>query len=142
MYEINILDEIADLITKIKRHINKIENQMGKPLGLTPSQVRVILNIDKNYSLTHSHLSKKCHFSKSTLSEILDIMERKNLVERQRCEKDKRKVYVNLTPKGSSYRNTLIIYHNSNRIYKNLNMTELEKKLLYILLKKFYNQIN
>jgi len=141
MYDINVLNEILKLISKTNRHINNMEKQIGIPLGLTLSQAKVIINIDKYSSLTHNHLSKKCNISKSTLSEILDTMEKKDLVERVRCENDRRKVYVNLTPKGSSYRNSLMVFHNSNNVYKNLKMTELEKKLLYILLKKFYNQI-
>ncbi len=142
MYEINILNEIIKLITKIDKHISKRERHTAAPFGLTPSQVKVILNIDNDHSLTHSHLAKKCHFSKSTLSEILDIMERKKLIERRRCDKDRRKVYVSLTPKGFSCRNSLLMYGSSHKISRDISMTDLEKKLLYILLKKFYNQIS
>ncbi|MBA1334383.1 MAG: hypothetical protein HPY66_2232 [Firmicutes bacterium] len=75
------------------------------------------------------------------ISEILNTLEKKGLVERVRCESDRRKHHISLTSHGFLVKSAISpgLYHKG--ITGKLDMTELEKKLLYILLKKFYNQI-
>lgn len=142
MHDSNVLDEVIKLITKIDKRVRQIEKQAGILLGLSPSQIKVLVNIDEKAPPAHSQLAKKCHLSKGTLSEILDAMERKDIVRRKRCNKDRRRIYITLTPKGLSLKNNPVIHHSYSKIYHNLAMTDLEKKLLYILLKKLYNHIS
>ena len=68
-------------------------------LGITMPQGLVIRTLIKFGQMKISELSEKVNLSNSTISGIVDRLEKQDLVVRQRSEKDRRIVYVNITPK-------------------------------------------
>jgi MarR family 2-MHQ and catechol resistance regulon transcriptional repressor len=136
-----VVEEIIKLIKKLNRSILSHERRLVTHSGLTRTQAYVIMHIDKKRPITHGRLSERCHISKSTLSEALNSLEKKGYIHRVRCEKDKRRRYVSLTPAGNMLRSALLSDHGQSVIGASAGMTDLEKKLLFILLKKLHSQV-
>lgn len=69
--------------------------------GITMPQGIVIGSLYKHGEMKISELSAKLGLSNSTVSGIIDRLEKQNIVVRTRSQKDKRIVYVKLTPQFS-----------------------------------------
>jgi DNA-binding MarR family transcriptional regulator len=89
--KINILlREVQDLMKqKLKHAFDEV--------GLTTPQIFVIASLDQCGSLKISELSEKLSLSNSTVSGIVDRLEKCNFVKRNRSEEDRRVVLVSLT---------------------------------------------
>jgi DNA-binding MarR family transcriptional regulator len=67
--------------------------------GLTMPQSAVISALVRGGEMKITELSGKLSLSNSTISGIVDRLEKQQLVERRRSDEDRRIVYVNVTPK-------------------------------------------
>jgi DNA-binding MarR family transcriptional regulator len=56
--------------------------------------------IKENGPLTSGNIAKKVYLSPSTIVGIIDRLEKKKLIIRDRDRKDRRQVFVSITPKG------------------------------------------
>ena len=136
MGETGMLEDITKLIKKISLQLDAHERCTLISLHLSVNQSRVLEVIDRDMFFTHTRIAGQTGISKSTLTGTLRAMENKGLIEKFRSENDKRKTYINLTQQGKALRAALLsggMVHGSSTA---ADMTELEKKLLYILLKK------
>lgn len=140
MGEDTMVEEIIKLIKRLNRRILLNERHLGNRAGLTRTQVEIIIHLDMDGPITHGQLSEICNISKSTLSEALNALEKKGLISRVRCDSDNRRYLLNLTPAGSALRSKLLSEHCRSVAGAGAGMTDLEKKLLFILLKKFQKQ--
>ena len=133
-------DEILKVIKKIHLRADTLEKYAFFSLGLSPNQSAVISVIDRDLFYTHTKIAKETGLSKSTLSGALHALEQKGLIERARSKDDKRKHFINLTRQGRELR-AAILSGGLKGLLEAADMTELEKKLLYILLKKLSSQL-
>jgi DNA-binding MarR family transcriptional regulator len=69
--------------------------------GVTLSQAYAIGFIAKNGQLTMNELSQELGLALSTLTRIVDVLVRDQIVARRQSEHDRRKVLVELTPAGN-----------------------------------------
>lgn len=69
-------------------------------LDLTPPQLDVLARLYSYGETTQTALAQELYLAKSTVSGILDRLERRGLVRRDRKEKDRRTAIVTLTPRG------------------------------------------
>ncbi|MBA5850070.1 MarR family transcriptional regulator [Clostridium sp. cel8] len=98
------MDDVKEgirLIKILKRFMNGIHKNMEKSfkdLNLTVPQMMVVMTLISHGKMKISDLSKKISLSNSTVSGIVDRLEKQNTVERIRGKKDRRVVYVNVTP--------------------------------------------
>lgn len=67
---------------------------------ITGPQLICLLTIRDHQPLTSSQISKEVHLSPSTIVGVLDRLEEKGFIERERDKKDRRRVYVTLTSAG------------------------------------------
>jgi Transcriptional regulators len=67
---------------------------------LNPTQSLVLLSLQKHTRLTQKDLQNMISIDKTTLSKSLKTLEQKTLIERIVDQKDQRKKYIHLTPKG------------------------------------------
>ena len=67
---------------------------------VTGPQLICLLTIGQHQPVIASRIAKHVHLSPSTVVGVLDRLEEKDLVTRERDQKDRRKVYVSLTDKG------------------------------------------
>lgn len=94
--------QIALLIRDIN---NKITNDINREFvntGFTLSQLNVIKELAQENQLMVSELGQRMGLTNSTVSGILDRLEKQKMIERVRSQIDRRVVYVKLTPEGFS----------------------------------------
>ncbi|MFX1237080.1 MAG: MarR family winged helix-turn-helix transcriptional regulator [Promethearchaeota archaeon] len=137
---------ISDLIKKTERQFNNIERQVlqQKPQfdekHITPSQLFIlrVLWLKDGFPLKYLATAAKC--SRSTMTGIIDTMEKNGLVSRVSNPKDGRSILVKLTEMGKDlkdYTPPLDIYLLNH--CKNFSKEELQ--MLELLLKKFLKSL-
>lgn len=91
---------IRDLLRRLNKTIGALCTQELKKYGLTVPQLMVIMQI-RSEPKTIGQISQKVELSYSTVSGIIDRLEREKLVERVRDEKDRRVIWIRKTAKLS-----------------------------------------
>lgn len=93
-------------IEKKLRYISHIVKQKGREIlnhyPITPPQFVALQWLMEEGDLTIGDLSKKMHLAFSTTTDLIDRMEKTELVERVRDEKDRRVVRIHLLEKGKN----------------------------------------
>jgi DNA-binding MarR family transcriptional regulator len=104
--------------------------------GLTPPQFYVLATIGYAGGLPFGEIGAKMMVTVSNLTGIVDRLEEKNLVTRERDERDRRVVRVVLTDRGAKlYKNTIPLFEKSiSAIFTPLNKAQ-QKELSAILRK-------
>ena len=92
-------EEIAKLLFAITKSIHREAARQIERYGLTVPQFAVLKILDKEPNLSVSELSQRAGLTNSTISGIVDRLEKEGLVLRTRDARDRRVVYVNLTDK-------------------------------------------
>ncbi len=93
-------DSILRSLRRITRAIDLYSKKLAANHQLTGPQLvclRVLSQVDQ---ISPSELSKQISLSQATVTGILDRLERRDLLTRQRSSKDKRRVNLKLTPTG------------------------------------------
>jgi MarR family transcriptional regulator, organic hydroperoxide resistance regulator len=99
MEDLNESIEIARLFQEV---MGLFKHNMGKifeDIGITPPQGMTMGILCKQKKMKITELSSKLNLSNSTVSGIIDRLEKQGLVERERSEEDRRVVYVSICPK-------------------------------------------
>ena len=92
-----------DLTIKLARATQAVGNWLMCEVvsaGVSPSQFGVLDALYHLGPLTLGDIAKKHLKSPNNITSVVDTMERSGLVERRRCDKDRRVIYVDITPKG------------------------------------------
>ncbi|MFC3023905.1 MarR family winged helix-turn-helix transcriptional regulator [Vibrio zhugei] len=92
-------------IRQIIRAIDLRSKKLNKEFGLTSPQLLLMRTVQHSPKLTIRQLSKETNMSQATATSILDRLENRELIERQRDVVDKRKVHVLITTKGKTILN-------------------------------------
>lgn len=113
----------------------KLEDDLYR-VGLTPPQFYVLATIGYAGRLPFGEIGAKMMVTVSNLTGIVDRLEEKKLVSRERDEKDRRVVHVVLTDKGAKlYKSTIPLFEKSvSEIFAPLDSTQ--QKELSALLRK------
>lgn len=90
---------------KLDATLKKIRNYWQKSFDalkkdITVDQWLLIENLYKHKRITHNELARLTSKDITTVSRIIELLVRKELVERQGSTDDRRKVFVQLTPAG------------------------------------------
>ncbi len=100
----NVSDEILDVYLKVTQHASRqFRLHFGK-LNLTFPQALILNALLADAPMPVSLLAEKTGSANSTVSGILDRLEKLDLVRRERSENDRRVIYVNLTEKCRAMR--------------------------------------
>lgn len=95
--------EIA-ILEKELRHISAIIKQKGREIlnnyTITPPQFIALQWLDELGDMTIGDLSNKMYLAFSTTTDLIDRMEKNNLVQRIRDEEDRRVVRIHLLSEG------------------------------------------
>ncbi len=91
-----IIETIIYLYTESRR----ITKELAKRAQLTGPQLTVVKILETIGELSLTELSERIRAQNSTVTGIIDRMERENLVVRERSTEDRRVVKIRLTPKG------------------------------------------
>src|SRR5262245_31433990 len=94
------LDLILESMTYLYSESRRVTRAIAEQYGLTGSQLLVLKMLEPRGQLSLSELSGRIRAKNSTVTGIIDRMERDGLVQRRRSGEDRRVVYIELTAKG------------------------------------------
>ncbi|MDE1263493.1 MarR family winged helix-turn-helix transcriptional regulator [Vibrio aestuarianus] len=97
----NIHEEILIAIRQIIRATDLHSKKINKDFGLTSPQLLLMREIKSSENVTIRQLSSNTNMSQATATSILDRLEKRGLITRQRDQQDKRKVHALLTTEGN-----------------------------------------
>ncbi|MCF6765830.1 MarR family transcriptional regulator [Thiotrichales bacterium 19S3-7] len=97
----DLCDQVLILLRKIIRSVDQRSRDLIKKYGLTVPQLLILKFIcQSEEKLTASDIAKLITLSPATITPIIDRLEKRNLLERIRLDKDKRKVFIIPTNSG------------------------------------------
>jgi MarR family transcriptional regulator, organic hydroperoxide resistance regulator len=92
--------ETMESLRRIFKALQNYSHEVSSQYGITGPQLWVLKTVFKNGSLPLGELSQKMYLHPSTISGVVDRLEKKGYVSRDRDDEDRRVVMVQLTPKG------------------------------------------
>ena len=96
-----------ELMSKIHRGMRRFFEFQMKKYGITPPQFEVLISLWSEDGLVLSELSKRLSRDGPTITGIIDRMEKKNLVRRERSTRDRRVIKVFTSPKSTEMKEAL-----------------------------------
>jgi DNA-binding MarR family transcriptional regulator len=95
------VDEILEAVIYLYTESRRITKELARRFELTGPQLTVVKMLEGVGDLSLSDLSDRIRAQNSTVTGIIDRMEREGLVVRARSTEDRRVVKIKLTEKGS-----------------------------------------
>lgn len=95
------IDAIVETIIYLYTESRRLTKGIAREVGLTGPQLTVIKLLESLGDLSLSSLSERIRAQNSTVTGIIDRMEREGLVRRERSTADRRVVYIRLSEKGA-----------------------------------------
>ena len=92
----NIINNLRRIFQILHEQSKKIENETG----LTGPQLWAIKVINEHSSIKVSDLANQLYIHPTTVVGIIDRLEKRKLVQRRRCQDDRRVVWIELTASG------------------------------------------
>jgi DNA-binding MarR family transcriptional regulator len=96
------VDETLEAILYLYTEGRRLTKELARRADLTGPQLTVVKILEAFGALSLSELSDRIRAQNSTVTGIIDRMEREGLVVRERSTEDRRVVHIRLTPKGES----------------------------------------
>ncbi len=96
----NSIEEVLVALRRVIRATDLHSKHLAKTTGLTTPQVLLLQTIRNNEQVTIGKLAEDISLSQATVTTILDRLEKRALVYRERSKDDKRKVHAHLTERG------------------------------------------
>lgn len=93
-------DEVLVSLRRVIRATDLHSKYLAKTIGLTAPQILLLQSIRDKGQVTIGELANEISLSQATVTTILDRLEKRQLVYRERSDQDKRKVHAHLTDKG------------------------------------------
>src|ERR1700761_5067136 len=72
-----------------------------EPFGLTGAQFAVLKNVADGNANTAADLCRTMHYDTGSMTRMLDRLEEKSVLRRERCTEDRRVVFLRITPTGN-----------------------------------------
>ena len=91
------IEEVLIALRRVIRATDLHSKHLAKTTGLTAPQILLLQTIRDNGELTIGEIANKMSLSQATVTAILDRLEKRSLVYRERSKEDKRKVHAYLT---------------------------------------------
>ena len=99
------IDKIESVLVALRRVIRATDmhsKSLSKTTGLTAPQLLLLQIIDNRGDITIGEIATEMSLSQATVTTIIDRLEKRQLVYRQRSTQDKRRVFVHLTEAGKT----------------------------------------
>ncbi|MBA6412572.1 MarR family transcriptional regulator [Parahaliea sp. F7430] len=96
------IDEVLVALRRVIRATDLHSKHLAKTTGLTAPQILLLQTIrDRGEEATIGELASDISLSQATVTSILDRLEKRELVYRERSKTDKRKVHAHLTERAT-----------------------------------------
>jgi DNA-binding MarR family transcriptional regulator len=96
----NLENEVLVSLRRIIRATSLYSRRLGKAMGLTTPQLMVVRAIGEDGLPTASEVARAVSLSQATVTTILNRLESRGLVTRERSSEDRRRVKLQLTEPG------------------------------------------
>ena len=96
----NLETEVLVALRRIVQAIDQHSSRLGKEFGLTTPQLLVLQTVATTQEQPIRAISAEVNLSQATVTSIVDRLERRGLLERQRSGIDRRKVFLVITDAG------------------------------------------
>lgn len=120
-------------LSRIYNQSIRLSNQHLKKWGLTAAQFDVLVQVGMHDKISQQELGEKLFVTKGNITQLLQKMERMNLIEREQDWKTK---YISLTDQGRTLFQEVVPIQEEFQASHFQNLTEEEKKVLNELLRK------
>lgn len=94
------LVDVFELVNKLNKKYEKLQRNNIHSLELTPTQHFILRELWESDGRQFKDLADECNCSRSTITGVIDTMEKKKLVIREAHPSDRRSLLVKLTKKG------------------------------------------
>lgn len=101
-YESGSLPEVFQLIDTVAKKLTQLQRQRIREADLTPPQYSILSLLRERDARRLKELASACCCSPSTITGVIDTMEKKGLVARELNPDDRRSLLVKLTEKGEA----------------------------------------
>jgi len=95
-----VSDSVMIALRKIIQAIDMNSKKLVKRVGLTGPQLVILQEISSSGEVTAGELAHAVSLSQATVTGILERMEKRELLTRQRSNQDKRRIMVRITESG------------------------------------------
>ncbi len=95
------IDQVLIALRRVIRATDLHSRHLAKTTGLTAPQILLLQTIRDRGQIAIGELATEVSLSQATVTSILDRLEKKALIFRQRSQTDKRKVHAHLTTAGA-----------------------------------------
>ncbi len=92
--------QVFELINTLNKKYEKLQRNNIQMLELTPTQHLILRELWSSDGQQFKELAETCNCSRSTITGVVDTMEKKELVSRESHPSDRRSLLVKLTKKG------------------------------------------
>ncbi len=93
----NSIDAVLVALRRVIRATDLHSKHLAKTTGLTAPQILLMQTIRDKGEVTIGEIANEMSLSQATVTTILDRLEKRGLVYRERSKEDKRKVHAHLT---------------------------------------------
>lgn len=100
MSNLSIEDQVIVALRRITRAIDLHSKGLINEVGLTAPQLATLLAVRRLHPITVGALAKSVHLSQATMTGILNRLEKRGVIDRERSGSDRRSVVVKLTKIG------------------------------------------
>ena len=125
------ISEIMQSLRRIFKAIQDYSHEVSEKFGITGPQLWALKTISQNESLSLSDLGKRMYLHPSTITGVIDRLEKKRYVTRIRDQVDRRVIYVQLTAEGKRLAKRAPNPAQGKMIYGLKNLKRRELNLIY-----------
>lgn len=104
--DMSLSEQVLVAMRRVMRAIDIHSSKLLQTHGLTGPQAIVLKQIEKQGALPVSDLAKQATLSQATVTEMINRLEKRGIVIKQRSDTDKRKVLVSLSEAGQQLMQT------------------------------------
>lgn len=129
---------------QLRRSQTALFHNFAQKLGecnLTPGQFGLLVKIKNNGGISQTELARTDGIERSTLGEVIDRFEERNLVERRKHAYDRRAYALYLTTEGEGFLQSVTPMVLENEREMTRGFTEEERQTLLDLLQKLVEQV-
>lgn len=87
-------------LRQIQRKTELAAKRLAQMAGLTPSQLVVLQILRERDEISAGEVAELTQLKHATISSLVDKLEVRGLVQRRRCDSDRRRVWLDLMPEG------------------------------------------
>src|SRR5215470_2622586 len=114
----------------------EMQDRALAPIGLTTRQALILLSCDLGEAGTAAELAELYGLEASSITRLVDRLEKKRLIERTRSREDRRKTILSLTHRGKAALKEAVRIATPNAIAMWKGVSEKERKSLAVIINK------